>query len=34
MNLTRGNIYQELWLLTAPLLVGNILQQFYNAADA
>ena len=34
LNLTRGNIYQELWLLTAPLLVGNILQQFYNAADA
>ena len=33
-DLTQGNIYRELWLLTLPLLLGNILQQFYNAADA
>lgn len=34
LNLTRGNIYRQLLQLMAPLLVGNILQQFYNAADA
>lgn len=34
LNLTQGNIYRELLQLMAPLLAGNILQQFYNAADA
>lgn len=33
-NLTQGNIYRQLLQLMTPLLVGNILQQFYNAADA
>ena len=34
LNLTQGNIYRQLLQLMTPLLVGNILQQFYNAADA
>ncbi|MDY3282216.1 MATE family efflux transporter [Dysosmobacter sp.] len=33
-NLTRGSIPRELTELMLPLLLGNILQQTYNAADA
>lgn len=33
MDLTKGNIYKQLITLAIPLLIGNILQQFYNAAD-
>ena len=33
-NLTQGSIPRELAELMLPLLLGNILQQTYNAADA
>lgn len=33
-QLTQGNISRQLIALSAPLLVGNILQQFYNTVDA
>ncbi len=33
-NLTQGNIYQQLMHLAVPLIIGNILQQFYNTIDA
>ena len=32
-NLTKGNIVRQLIALSAPLLIGSILQQLYNAAD-
>ena len=32
-NLTKGNIVHQLIALSAPLLLGSILQQLYNAAD-
>lgn len=34
MDLTRGDIKKELVAITIPLIVGNILQQFYNTIDA
>lgn len=34
LELTGGDVGRELFALTGPLLLGNILQQFYNAADA
>lgn len=33
-RLTRGNVSQQLIFLSAPLLMGNILQQLYNTVDA
>lgn len=33
-ELTSGNISRQLALLAAPLILGNILQQFYNTIDA
>lgn len=33
-QLTQGNISRQLIALSAPLLVGNILQQLYNTVDA
>lgn len=33
-SLLEGRIGQQLLILAAPLLVGNILQQFYNTIDA
>lgn len=33
-DLTRGPVAGHLWSLTAPLLLGNVFQQFYNMADA
>lgn len=33
-QLTQGNISRQLVALSAPLLVGNILQQLYNTIDA
>lgn len=33
-NLTSGNIYRQLLSLSIPLIIGNILQQFYNTIDA
>lgn len=32
-DLTEGNITSKLWLFALPLMVGNVLQQFYNLAD-
>lgn len=34
MQLTKGNIYRQMLSLCAPLILGNILQQFYNTIDA
>lgn len=34
VSLLNGNIKKELMILALPLLVGNILQQFYNTIDA
>lgn len=33
VNLTEGPIGKQLVLFTVPLLLGNLFQQFYNAAD-
>lgn len=33
-DLTQGNIYHQLVTLSVPLIIGNILQQFYNTIDA
>lgn len=33
-DFTEGNIYSEFLTLAAPLILGNILQQFYNTIDA
>lgn len=33
-DLTEGNIYIQLLHLSIPLILGNILQQFYNTIDA
>ena len=32
-DLTKGNIIKSLLFFSLPLMVGNILQQFYNIAD-
>lgn len=32
-DLTRGNITGGLWAFAVPLMLGNVLQQFYNLAD-
>lgn len=32
-DLTTGSISKGLWLFAAPLMLGNVLQQFYNLAD-
>lgn len=32
-DLTEGNITSKLWLFALPLMVGNVLQQFYNLVD-
>lgn len=34
INLTEGNIKNQLISLTIPLIIGNILQQLYNTIDA
>ena len=33
-SLLEGNIARQLLVLAAPLLIGNIFQQFYNTIDA
>lgn len=33
INLTEGNITKNLFLFSLPLILGNLLQQFYNIAD-
>jgi putative MATE family efflux protein len=33
-NLTEGNIWKLLVFFAVPMLLGNLLQQFYNAVDA
>lgn len=33
-DFTQGNIYSQLVSLSVPLIIGNILQQFYNTIDA
>ena len=33
-DLLHGNIKSELIALTIPLVLGNILQQFYNTIDS
>lgn len=33
-SLTEGSLYRHLTTLALPLILGNILQQFYNAIDA
>lgn len=33
-DLTKGNIYKQLIFLAIPLILGNILQQFYNTIDS
>ena len=33
-NLTSGPIARQLVTLALPLLIGNILQQFYNTIDS
>ena len=32
-DLTQGNITRGLLLFALPLILGNLLQQFYNLAD-
>lgn len=33
IDLTTGSITKKLWLFSLPLMLGNVLQQFYNLAD-
>ncbi len=33
-DLTEGNIYRQMTMLSVPLIMGNILQQLYNTVDA
>ena len=33
-DFTSGNIYMQMLELSIPLILGNILQQFYNTIDA
>ena len=32
-DLTKGNILKALLLFSLPMILGNLLQQFYNIAD-
>ena len=32
-DLTKGAIVKSLWLFALPLMLGNVLQQFYNLVD-
>lgn len=32
-DLTTGKITSKLWLFALPLMVGNVMQQFYNLVD-
>ena len=32
-DLTKGNISKTLLLFAVPMILGNLLQQFYNIAD-
>lgn len=32
-DLTTGNITSKLWFFALPLMIGNVLQQFYNLVD-
>ena len=32
-DLTSGSITRGLWSFALPLMLGNVLQQFYNLAD-
>ena len=33
IDLTKGNISKGLWAFAIPLMLGNVMQQFYNLAD-
>lgn len=33
MDLTRGSVTKTLWVFTIPIIISNLLQQLYNAAD-
>lgn len=33
IDLTTGSITKKLWIFSLPLMLGNVLQQFYNLAD-
>ena len=33
MDMTQGNIWKQLIVFSVPLLISNLLQQFYNASD-
>ena len=32
-DLTVGNINKKLWVFAIPLMLGNVMQQFYNLVD-
>ncbi len=32
-SLTVGNINKKLWAFAIPLMLGNVMQQFYNLVD-
>ena len=32
-DMTQGSIAKSLWLFAVPLMLGNVMQQFYNLAD-
>ena len=32
-NLTQGNVTKNMLLFAGPMILGNLLQQFYNIAD-
>lgn len=34
VNLTEGSVAGGLWAFTLPLMLGQLLQQLYNVADA
>ena len=34
MDMTTGNPYKLIFVFSIPLLIGNILQQFYNMVDS
>ena len=34
VNLTEGSVARGLWAFTLPLMLGQLLQQLYNVADA
>ena len=33
MELTKGNLWKQIWIYSVPLMLTNLLQVFFNLAD-